>query len=76
MPNQWGFGKVFEGDTMMQGTSLPCFTFNSPSLSKLHSGGSGLNYSTSNSGVGPCISVKEAEVMEYRQLLLAKCILR
>jgi hypothetical protein len=37
--HEWGFGLYIEGD-LLYGTSSPCVTFDSPSLSKVHSDGS------------------------------------
>jgi hypothetical protein len=73
MPNQWGFGIAFEGDIMMQGTSSPCITFNSPSLSKIHSDGTRFELLNLEVwGLTPCLSIKEAELMECRQLFLER----
>ena len=61
---EWGFGLSF-GKDLQQGTSSPCMTFNSPSLSKYHADGSRFEVSNMEFWtLTPCISVDEARRME------------
>ena len=67
---QWGFGLHIEGD-LLRGTSCPCASFRSPSLSKIHSDGS--MFEILNLEVWtftPCTSQAEAERMELQKLFL------
>ena len=69
MPHEWGFALAFEGSYMLEGTSSPCLTFTSPSLSKIHSDGS--RFELVNLEVWaltPCVTLKDAEAMECAQL--------
>lgn len=68
--HEWGFGLTVT-DNMLKGTSSPCLTFGSPSLSAVHSDGSvfeimNLELWTLTS----CRSLDEAERMELGKLFL------
>jgi hypothetical protein len=70
-PQEFGFEMDFEGDCLMDATSSACVTFNSPSLSKKHSDGS--KFELINLEVWaltPCITLAEAQRMEYHKLFL------
>jgi len=70
-PNQFGFGIAFEGDSLIEASSEPCVTFNSPSLSNLHSDGS--KFELVNLEVWaltPCITLQEAHHLECNRLFL------
>ena len=59
--NKWGFGLVFEKD-LLRGTSSPCVTFMSPSLSSRHPDGE--VFEVRNLEVWtltPCVTMDEAE---------------
>lgn len=61
---EWGFGLAF-GKNLQQGTSSPCITFNSPSLSTLHDDGSCFEVANMEFWtLTPCINVEEAERLE------------
>jgi hypothetical protein len=61
---EWGFGLSFN-KYLQQGTSSPCMTFNSPSLSKIHDDGSLFEVANMEFWtLTPCISLGEAERME------------
>jgi len=69
-PHEWGFGLDIQGD-MLVGSSSPCVTFDSPSLSKVHADGSlfeivNLELWT----LTPCTSVQDAERLELGKLFL------
>jgi hypothetical protein len=67
---EWGFGLAFDKD-LQQGTSSPCVTFNSPSLSKKHADGSRFEVSNMEFWtITPCISVEEAKRMEKSKSML------
>ena len=77
MPHEWGFAIAFEGSYMLEGTSSPCLTFTSPSLSKIHSDGS--RFELVNLEVWaltPCVTLKDAEAMECTQLFFEKNVIR
>jgi len=68
--HEWGFGLVIEED-LLRGTSSPCLSFCSPSLSQIHKDGSifeimNLELWTCT----PCMSQVEAERMELKKLFL------
>jgi hypothetical protein len=72
-PQDFGFGISFEGDYLVEATSSACLTFNSPSLSKRHSDGS--RFELINLEVWaltPCITLAEAQRMEYQKLFLKR----
>lgn len=69
---EWGPG-LFIRDDLLQGTTSPCLTFGSPSLSKAHSDGSlfeiiNLELWT----LTPCLTLEEAEKLELSRLFLEK----
>ena len=69
---EWGFGLAFGGD-LQEGTSSPCITFESPSLSKLHEDGS--LFQVSNFEIWtltPCTSLADAEKMEAGRLRIER----
>ena len=67
---QWGFGLHIEGD-LLRGTSSPCTTFRSPSLSKVHGDGSMFEILNLEAWtLTPCTSQAEAERMELNRLFL------
>jgi hypothetical protein len=68
--HEWGFGLTINSD-MLTGTSSPCATFGSPSLSNEHSDGSvfeiiNLELWT----LTPCMTLEEAEKLELGKLFL------
>jgi hypothetical protein len=68
--HEWGFGLTVQSD-MLNGTSSPCATFGSPSLSNEHSDGSvfeiiNLELWT----LTPCMTLEEAEKLELGKLFL------
>ena len=66
----FGFGLAVE-DNLLNGTSSPCLTFNSPPLSKKHADGSPfeiLNLEVWT--LTPCNTVEEAEKLELSRLFL------
>jgi hypothetical protein len=68
--HEWGFGLTVHSD-MLNGTSSPCATFGSPSLSNEHSDGSvfeiiNLELWT----LTPCMTLEEAEKLELGKLFL------
>jgi hypothetical protein len=70
--HQWGFGLTIDSD-MLHGTTSPCVTFSSPSLSIEHADGSvfeiiNLELWT----LTPCIRLEEAEKLELGALFLEK----
>ena len=71
-PHEWGFGLDIQGDLLV-GSSSPCATFDSPSLSKVHADGSlfeivNLELWT----LTPCTTVQEAERLELGKLFLER----
>jgi hypothetical protein len=71
--NEWGFALAFEDGDMMSATSSPCITFNSPSLSKMHSDGSRFELINLEAwALTPCITMQEAQIMECGQLFLKR----
>lgn len=61
---EWGFGLAF-GKDLQTGTSSPCMTFNSPSLSRYHEDGSRFEVANMEFWtLTPCISLDEAKRME------------
>jgi hypothetical protein len=61
---EWGFGLAFGGD-LQQGTSSPCITFESPSLSKVHMDGTLFEVSNLEIwSLTPCINLYDAERLE------------
>lgn len=73
--HQWGFAISFDDDCLLEGTSSPCITFRSPSLSDKHSDGS--RFEILNLEVWaltPCLSVEEAEIIECNVAFLQRNI--
>ncbi|KAL3942719.1 MAG: hypothetical protein SGBAC_003126 [Bacillariaceae sp.] len=71
--SDWGFG-INIGEDMQKGTSSPCITFESPSLSKFHKDGS--VFAISNIEVWsltPCNNLKEATKLEQTKRLIQRC---
>jgi hypothetical protein len=61
---EWGFGLAF-GRDLQQGSSSPCTTFNSPSLSTFHKDGSCFEVANMEFWTfTPCISLDQAKKME------------
>jgi hypothetical protein len=72
-PKDFGFGIAFDGDYMLEASSSACMTFNSPSLSEIHSDGS--KFELINLEVWaltPCITLEEARRMDYHRLFLKR----
>jgi hypothetical protein len=72
-PHEWGYGLCFEDDFLIEGTTSPCITFNSPALSEKHKNGS--NFELINLemwALTPCLCEKEAEMMECNRLFLQR----
>jgi hypothetical protein len=68
--HEWGFGLTIESD-FLHGTSSPCLTFGSPSLSTLHSDGSLFEIMNIELWtLTPCIRQEDAEKLELGQLFL------
>ena len=68
----WGFGLAIAND-LMSGTSSPCVTFGSPSLSNQHSDGSvfeivNLELWT----LTPCMAIADAEKLQLGKLFLQR----
>ncbi|KAL3939015.1 MAG: hypothetical protein SGBAC_006180 [Bacillariaceae sp.] len=71
-PHEWGYGLGIEGDLLV-GSSNPCATFNSPSLSKVHADGSLFEIVNLELwALTPCTSVQEAERLELGKLFLER----
>jgi hypothetical protein len=70
--HEWGFGLAIEQD-FLQGSSSPCVTFGSPSLSHIHSDGSTFEIVNMELWtLTPCINVEEAEKLELGKLFLER----
>ena len=70
----WGFGLAF-GSDLQQGTSSPCITFESPSLSEIHKDGS--LFEVANLEIWtltPCMTLADAEKMEVGKLAIDRCM--
>jgi hypothetical protein len=70
--HEWSFGITLESD-LLQGTTSPCLTFGSPSLSTEHSDGS--HFEVINVELWtltPCLRLEEAEKLELGRLFLEK----
>ena len=74
MPNQFGFALSFDDNIdLLEVTSCPCVTFNSPSLSKLHGDGSRMELVNLEAWtLTPFRDIKEAEVMELGRMFLRR----
>ena len=69
----WGFGLAF-GTDLQEGTSSPCYTFDSPSLSQVHSDGS--VFEVTNLEIWtltPCTNIEDAERMSEGLQVLTRC---
>jgi hypothetical protein len=70
----WGFGLAFESN-LQSGSSAPCVTFQSPSLSRKHSDGSSFEITNLEVwSLTPCLSVKDAERMEIGKMYMESCM--
>lgn len=70
--HEWGFGLAIQGD-FLEGTTSPCMTFGSPSLSHIHADGGlfeivNLELWT----LTPCMTVEQAEKMDLGRLFLER----
>lgn len=71
-PHEWGFGLAIDGD-LLTGTTSPCVTFGSPSLSTLHSDGSRFEIVNIELWtLTPCMTVEDAEKLELGKLFLQR----
>ncbi|CAJ1966106.1 unnamed protein product [Cylindrotheca closterium] len=71
--SEWGFG-ITIGEDMQKGTSSPCITFESPSLSKFHKDGSSFEISNIEVwSLTPCNSLKQATKLEQTKQLIQRC---
>lgn len=71
---EWGFGLAL-GRDLQQGTTSPCITFESPSLSQIHKDGS--LFEVSNLEIwtlSPCLSLTEAQRMEEGKAVFERCM--
>lgn len=72
---EWGFGLWLEQD-LLTGSSSPCLTFQSPSLSKIHADGT--RFEIRNLEVWaltPCISVEQALATQQHRRLISGALL-
>ena len=68
--HEWGFGLTLDHD-LLEGTSSPCVTFGSPSLSRKHSDGSRFEIINLELWtLTPCFTLEDAEKMELGKLFL------
>lgn len=68
--HEWGFGLTIEND-FLHGTSSPCLTFGSPSLSTIHSDGSLFEIMNIELWtLTPCARLEDAEKLELGKLFL------
>lgn len=68
----WGFGLTF-GKDLQQGTSSPCITFESPSLSRFHSDGSFFEVSNIEIwSLTPCMNLEQATKLEESKKWIEK----
>jgi hypothetical protein len=71
-PHEWGFGLAIAKD-FMTGTSSPCVTFGSPSLSNVRSDGSLFEIVNMELWtLTPCMNVEDAEKLELGKLFLER----
>jgi hypothetical protein len=69
---EWGPSLMIKED-LLQGTTSPCFTFGSPSLSTAHADGSLFEIiNVELWTLTPCLTLEEAEKLELGQLFLAE----
>lgn len=73
-PKEMGFALTLgEDGHLMHGSSSPCLTFFSPSLSKVHADGSIFELVNLEAwGLTPCITEHEARMMEFQRLFLKR----
>jgi hypothetical protein len=70
--HEWGFGLAIQSD-MLQGSSSPCVTFGSPSLSTKHSDGSQFEIiNVELWTMTPCTTVEDAEKLDLGKLFLQR----
>jgi hypothetical protein len=70
--HEWGFGLAIQSD-LLQGSSSPCITFGSPSLSNTHPDGSLFEIINIELWtLTPCRTVEEAEKLELGKLFLQR----
>jgi hypothetical protein len=70
--HEWGFGLAIQED-FLSGTSSPCVTFASPSLSKTHDDGSLFEIVNMELWtLTPCLTVDDAEKLELGKLFLER----
>lgn len=68
--HEWGYGLALQAD-LQHGSSSPCLTFGSPSLSKVHSDGSLFEICNVEMwGLTPCSNLMDAEKVELGRLFL------
>jgi TLD len=68
--HEWGFGLTIESD-FLHGTTSPCLTFGSPSLSTMHSDGSLFEIMNIELwSLTPCTRLEDAEKLELGKLFL------
>mmetsp|Transcript_23916 Transcript_23916/g.67517 ORF Transcript_23916/g.67517 Transcript_23916/m.67517 type:complete len:228 (+) Transcript_23916:381-1064(+) len=73
----WGFGLTIDGDDLLHGTTSPCLTFRSPSLSKVHDDGSKFEIVNLELWtMTPCTTEAEAEKMELSKMFLDRHLVR
>jgi TLD len=69
--DEWGFGLRMTGDLLLEGTSSPCYPFQSPSLSRIHADGSRFEIVNMELWtMTPCLDAVEAERLELKHLFL------
>jgi len=72
--SDWGFGLNIRED-MQKGTSSPCITFESPSLSKFHDDGSCFEISNIEVwSLTPCITLEQATKLEETKRCIQRCL--
>jgi hypothetical protein len=72
-PSGFGFGIIFEGCNLLEASSSPCITFDSPSLSRIHSDGSRFEIVNLELWtLTPCLTLGEARKMECQKLFLKR----
>lgn len=68
--HEWGYGLALQSD-LLSGSSSPCMTFSSPSLSKIHPDGSLFQITNLELWtLTPCNSLRDAEKLELGELFL------
>jgi hypothetical protein len=72
-PHQFGFAISFDANNLLEATSSPCTTFNSPGLSMHHQDGSIFELLNLEVwAMTPCITVEEAQRMACHKLFLKR----